>query len=285
MKKSFSRIRNISVFGIDHYKQSHFIKTYSRLSKQSICQRFGRSSIKYTFLASSIFVRPYHTLPTQHRFTITSQLFYKVSQLSATWRRFLQDIQASLPLELGSPVLHAATPAHISFFVIDSLCLQSSPILVAYQVLRKVYTISSPMSNPTHTFGLTRRNQTTPLRQQPNGAKWASKAPVAVLIRPVENLDGPVPTHREIVERKFTTYCRLSLGHPRHAVPKKVELLRQLFTIIHDADNTATKLTVSVTPPIYQKNNLTLNTISRRFSTIMTKSTPKSDSPRAYPSK
>ena len=95
------------------------------------------------------------------------------------------------------------------------------------------------MSTPKHTFGLTRRQAGTPQRQQPNGAKWASKNPVAVQVRPVEQLGGPTPKYREIVERKFTTYCRLSLGHPKHAVPKQVELLRQLFTLIQEADNTA----------------------------------------------
>ena len=73
-----------------------------------------------TFLALSIFVRPYHTLTPTHRLTITSQLSHKVSQQSATRRHFLQGIQASRQLDFGFPVLCAATTAHIDFFVIGT---------------------------------------------------------------------------------------------------------------------------------------------------------------------
>lgn len=92
------------------------------------------------------------------------------------------------------------------------------------------------MSTTTRSFGLTRRSNSTPLRQQPNGDKWAAQTQVPVPTPAAEGHAGPVPTRREFVERKFTTYCRLSLGHPRNTVPKKVILLKQVFILIHDAD-------------------------------------------------
>lgn len=55
----------------------------------------------------------------------------------------------------------------------------------------------------------------------------------------VESLDGPVPAKREIVERQFTTYCALHLGHPRRAAPHKVELIRHFFDLVQMADETA----------------------------------------------
>ena len=48
-----------------------------------------------------------------------------------------------------------------------------------------------------------------------------------------------MPAKREQVERKFTTYCAIHLGHPRNAAPKKVDLLRHLYNLIKMADETA----------------------------------------------
>ena len=58
-------------------------------------------------------------------------------------------------------------------------------------------------------------------------------------MRKVESLDGPLPDTREIVERQFTTYCAVHLGHPRNAAPKKIELIRHVYNLIRMADPTA----------------------------------------------
>ena len=88
-------------------------------------------------------------------------------------------------------------------------------------------------------FGIANRRSRTTARQQPSGHKWIKVSTPASLTKPVEFLAGPVPPDREKVERQFTTYCRLSLGHPRKSTPQKVDLLRQLFSFILEVDNMA----------------------------------------------
>ena len=88
-------------------------------------------------------------------------------------------------------------------------------------------------------FGVTSRRTRTTARQQPNGQKWVQVRQNTPKTAPVELLGGPVPVEREKVERTFTTYCRLSLGHPRKATAQKVDLLRQLFGFIQEVDGKA----------------------------------------------
>ena len=78
-----------------------------------------------------------------------------------------------------------------------------------------------------------------PLVSNQQGGDGSLSLPSPPSVRPVESLDGPLPDKREIVERQFTTYCALHLGHPRRAAPKKVELLRHFFNLVRMADGTA----------------------------------------------
>lgn len=88
-------------------------------------------------------------------------------------------------------------------------------------------------------FGVANRHSRNAPRKQPSSTKWvqvqASKPPSGAVVQ----LHGPVPQQREKVERKFTTYCNLSLGHPRKSTPQKVDLLRYLFSFIREVDETA----------------------------------------------
>ena len=59
-------------------------------------------------------------------------------------------------------------------------------------------------------------------RPQPSSNRWISVSTTSPSMRKVESLDGPVPDTREIVERQFTTYCAVHLGHPRNAAHKKI---------------------------------------------------------------
>lgn len=88
-------------------------------------------------------------------------------------------------------------------------------------------------------FGIANRQHHNNPRQQPSSNKWVqvSSTPTAPDI--VVQLHGPVPQQHERVERKLTTFCSLSLGHPRKNTPKKVDLLRHLFSFIRQVDDTA----------------------------------------------
>ena len=88
-------------------------------------------------------------------------------------------------------------------------------------------------------FGLTPRQGRGHARQQATGDRWISVHVTAPDVRAAISLDGPIPNKREKVKRTFTTYCALHLGHPRNAAPKKVELLRHLYSLIKMADDTA----------------------------------------------
>ena len=97
----------------------------------------------------------------------------------------------------------------------------------------------SGMSSAGRGFGVAnRRGRNTP-RQQPQGQKWVQVSQKGSAKSAVTMLSGPVPPDREKVERDFTTYCRLSLGHPRSNTPQKVELLRRLFSFIREVDEMA----------------------------------------------
>ena len=49
----------------------------------------------------------------------------------------------------------------------------------------------------------------------------------------------PPQKNRERVERKFTIYCALHLGHPKqHPPPTKLKLIREMFSILRSADPT-----------------------------------------------
>ena len=88
-------------------------------------------------------------------------------------------------------------------------------------------------------FGVSRRSGRGPVRQQPKGSQWIQVGNSKSNIRGTEDFSGPVPGTREVVERQFTTYCALALGHPKGSTPRKVELLRKLLMHIRDADPTA----------------------------------------------
>ena len=85
-------------------------------------------------------------------------------------------------------------------------------------------------------FGIANRRSRTTARQQPSGQEWVHVSHNTPKASAVVLLGGPVPVEREKVERKFTTYCRLSLGHPRKSTPPKVELPHQLFGFIREVD-------------------------------------------------
>ena len=93
------------------------------------------------------------------------------------------------------------------------------------------------MSSAGRGFGVMKGRRHTS-RQQPNGAKWV-QVTKNNQVNSVVSLGGPLPSQREKVERNFTTYCSLSLGHPRNNTPKKVDLLRHLLGLIKEADETA----------------------------------------------
>lgn len=95
------------------------------------------------------------------------------------------------------------------------------------------------MSNPGRGFGLTPRKGRGNQRQQPSNVLWITVNNTSPSVRITESLEGPLPNKREKVDRKFTTYCALHLGHPRRAAPKKVELIRHLFNLVRMADDTA----------------------------------------------
>ena len=110
---------------------------------------------------------------------------------------------------------------------------------IPYGDLRHVYTNMYGLETGGRGFGVTSRRTRTTARQQPNGQKWVQVRQNTPKTAPVELLGGPVPVEREKVERTFTTYCRLSLGHPRKATAQKVDLLRQLFGFIQEVDGKA----------------------------------------------
>ena len=94
------------------------------------------------------------------------------------------------------------------------------------------------MSTGGRGFGLAPRQGRGHARHKPSGDRWISVHTTAPTARDVSSLDGPMPDKREKVERKFTTYCALHLGHTRNAAPKKVDLLRHLYTLIRMVDDT-----------------------------------------------
>ena len=108
-----------------------------------------------------------------------------------------------------------------------------------YDGLRHIYTNMSGVTQGGRGFGVANRRSRTTARQQPKGQKWVHVSHTAPTAPAVVLLGGPVPVEREKVERKFTTYCRLSLGHPHKATAQKIELLRQLFSFIREVDETA----------------------------------------------
>ena len=60
--------------------------------------------------------------------------------------------------------------------------------------------------------------------------------------------EGPVPTNREKVSHKFTTYCTLALGHDRRKPPpSKVVLLRLLSNFLRSVDKTVAFLPYDAT--------------------------------------
>ena len=73
-----------------------------------------------------------------------------------------------------------------------------------YRRLRRIYDIFS-MSNPGRGFGLRPRQGRNAPRQKPSQDRWITVNTTSPAVRSVEWLDGPVPTIREKVERKFTT--------------------------------------------------------------------------------
>ena len=97
----------------------------------------------------------------------------------------------------------------------------------------------SSLSTGGRGFGVANRRNRTTARQQPNGQKWVHVAHNTHPAPTVAMIGGPVPAEREKVERKFNTYCRLSLGHPQKATAQKVDLLRRLFSMIREVDETA----------------------------------------------
>ena len=110
-------------------------------------------------------------------------------------------------------------------------------IFILYQALHILY--EDTMSGTGRGFGLGPRPGRGKSRQQPSSNRWISVHTTAPTIRTIETLDGPIPGQREEVERQFTTYCALHLGHNRKTAAKKVELLRHLFNLVRMVDETA----------------------------------------------
>ena len=88
-------------------------------------------------------------------------------------------------------------------------------------------------------FGIANRQRHNNPRQQPSSNKGVQVSSTTTAPDIIVQLHGPVPQQRERVERKLTTFCSLSLGHPRKNTPKKVDLLRHLFSFIREVDDTA----------------------------------------------
>ena len=142
------------------------------------------------------------------------------------------------------------TPAGITWFLCTHWCkflaivigYFQNPTHVTYQALRTIYyTMSNSNSGGSEGrgFGLQNRTRCTPLRQQPTGNKWTKITNSKQSNNAVTMLDGPAPPTREKVERQFTMYVCLALGHPRKSTPQKVDLLHHLFSFIREVDNTA----------------------------------------------
>ena len=112
--------------------------------------------------------------------TITSR-FDIAPPTSPFWRRsLLLDKPDTRHSEIHHRTRTTRDTAFSTSNVNGSWYISKSHFLVVYRILWSVYTIFIQMSTPNHTFGLIRRQAGTPQRQQPNGAKWASKNPVAV---------------------------------------------------------------------------------------------------------
>ena len=93
-------------------------------------------------------------------------------------------------------------------------------------------------SNPGRGFGLRSRKSNAAQRPPPPQNRWVQVKPKSSGME-IHPLDGPAPSTRERVERKFTTYCALHLGHPKQRPPPtKIKLIREVFSILRSADKT-----------------------------------------------
>lgn len=110
-------------------------------------------------------------------------------------------------------------------------------------------------SNPGRGFGLCSRKSNPNARPPPPQDRWVKVGhKQQSMSTPISPLDGPVPTQRELVERKFTTYCALHLGHPKqNPPPTKAKLIREVFSILRSAD-----LTLAIQPYLdsYKVNSI-----------------------------
>ena len=158
-------------------------------------------------------------------------------------------IQLDIPLSLGhhdthsyrviTLLLHSLTVSNeystsslaFYFFAVDLFSI--------YEELRGHYVqVSEMATNPGRGFGLRSRKSNAPSRPPPPQNRWIQVKPKSNDTT-ISTLDGPTPPIRERVERKFTTYCALHLGHPKqHPPPTKLKLIREVFSILRSADPT-----------------------------------------------